>query len=257
MAEHGFQADHTDMQADAAVAIAQQVTPNLTMTGGFESGEMTRAFHRPRDSAVAGWRETPYRAASISARFDRRRVGVTVGATVLDEAATTLGARFSTNLGAQSARTLFARVGLDAQLPADLSVAANLQRGWTQAAAGGALRNGGSLVGQSWSADLARRNLLARGDLFGLRISLPLRVIASRFDLVVPQAWDWEREIASETRVPLNLVPRGRQRDYELSYGRGIGPGWLGANLFLRQQGGNIAAMPEELGAALRWSVGF
>ncbi|MCW2410704.1 MULTISPECIES: S8 family serine peptidase [unclassified Sphingobium] len=253
MADHGFDADHADRQAHAAVTVSQQLSPALTVIGGFERGDMQRAALADAEQ----WRATPYHAASLSLDYQRGAIGLTAGTTMLDEQATLLGARFSANFGAQSARSLFTRLGARADLPGAVRLSANWQRGWTRAAAGGALREGGSLVSQSWSADLARGDLFAPGDLLGLRISQPLRVIASRFTLIVPQTWDWEQEIATDARVPLNLVPRGRQRDYELSYGRGIGPGWLGANLFLREQGSNIAAIPDELGMALRWSVGF
>lgn len=257
MADHGFDADHADMQVSSAVAIAQETMPGLTVTGGFERGDMVAAGHRRAMSQAESWRETPYRAASLSVGLDRGMFGVTAGTTVLDETASMLGARFSPNYGAQSARSLFARVGTHMALPGKISLSANWQRGWTEAAPGGALRDGGRLVSQRWSVDVARQNLFSRSDIIGLRISQPLRVIASRFNLSLPQSWDWEREIATDAIVPLNLVPQGRQRDYELSYGQAIGPGWLGANLFLREQGGNIAAMPDELGMALRWSVGF
>ena len=149
------------------------------------------------------------------------------------------------------------RMGARAALPGDMTFSANWQQGWTKAAAGGLLRDGGLLMSRSWSADLARRDLFTRNDMIGLRVSQPLRVIASRFNVLLADGWDWQQEIATERSVALNLVPQGRQRDYEMSYGRGFGPGWLGANLYLREQGGNIATMPDELGMALRWSMGF
>lgn len=257
MAERGFDGDQVDMRARTALAISQQAGRGLTITGGFESGEMNPPAYRRALGDAAAYRETPYQAASITVDLVRRGFGLSVGATALNETASALGARFSPNLGAQSARSLFTRIGARAALPGNLTVSANWQQGWTKAAAGGVLRDGGMLMSRSWSADVARRDLFARNDMIGLRVSQPLRVIASRFNVTMADGWDWQREIATERSVALNLVPQGHQRDYELSYGRGIGPGWLGANLYAREQGGNIATMPTELGMALRWSMGF
>jgi hypothetical protein len=257
MAEHGFDAGRTDRRAVSALALSQSLARGLTLIGGFETGDMVGATQRLRLPDPVTGRAAPYHAVALSLGLERRAFGFTAGMTLLDEPASTLGARFAPTLGAQSARSLFARLGLTAA-PADgLLLSVNWQRGWTRAASGGALFDGGSLVSQSWSADVARRGLLAPGDMIGLRLAQPLRVIASRFDLALPDQWDWENGIATNGITALSLVPRGRQRDYELSYGLGIGPGWLGANLYLREQSGNIADMPDDLGLALRWSMGF
>lgn len=257
IAERGFEGNQVDMRARTAIAVSQQAARGLTITGGFESGEMNPPSDRRAFSDAAADRDTPYQSASITVDFVRHGFGLSLGATALNETSSALGARFSPNLGAQSARSLFARLGAQAELPGKVRLTANWQHGQTRAAAGGLLRDGGMLMSRSWSADLARRDLFARNDMIGLRVSQPLRVIASRFKVVLADAWDWEQQVATERSVALNLVPQGRQRDYELSYGRGIGPGWLGANLYLREQGGNIATMPDDLGMALRWSMGF
>jgi hypothetical protein len=130
-----------------------------------------------------------------------------------------------------------------------------MQRGWTHAAAGGALVDGGLIKSRSWSFDMSRSSLFARSDMLGLRISAPLRVTASRFMLDLPQSWDWKSETATTALTPLALVPRGSERDVELSYGLGLSGGWLGANLFARTQAGNVAAVADDYGAALRWTA--
>jgi hypothetical protein len=258
MADHGLDMQSGDMRAVSAMALSRSLARGVALTSGFEVGDMIAPAKSPGtiDDALPV-RNAPYRAISMSLSLDRRPVGLSAGLKLLDESASTLGARFAPSFGAQSARSLFARIGLTADLPAGMTLSANWQRGWTNAAAGGALQDGGQLVSQSWSADLARRDVFLQGDMLGLRIAQPLRVITSHFDLVLPDAWDWQNSIATNRIATLDLTPTGRQRDYELSYGSGFGPGWLGANLFLRQQSGNIAAMPDELGVALRWSMGF
>jgi len=47
--------------------------------------------------------------------------------------------------------------------------------------------------------------------------------------------------------------------DTELSYGSNLfdGNGWLGGNLFFRRQPGHIADSKNDLGAAIRFTLGF
>ncbi|OJY65965.1 MAG: hypothetical protein BGP16_06040 [Sphingobium sp. 66-54] len=256
IARDGLDLQQGAMRADGAMALTRMLAGGWSLTGGLESGEIDRD-----QSALAGdlvaLRPAPYRAMATTLRWTHGPLTLGTGLTLLDEQATTLGARFAPAFGAQSARSLFARAALAADLPAGLSLTATWQRGWTHAAAGAALREGGLLVSQSWSADLSRRDLFRRGDLIGLRIAQPLRVIASRFELTLPDGWDWESGTATTRIVPLDLRPHGRERAYELSYGTGLGGGWLGANLFLRRESGNIAGRPDDLGLAFRWSLGF
>lgn len=257
MARDGLDMQGGDMRALSAFAFSQRLARGLTLTSGFEAGDMLAPPSIVGRVDSLPFREAPYRAAGLSLGLERGPVGLTAGLKLLDESATALGARFAPSFGAQSARSLFTRLGVFAEPGAGITLSANWQRGWTFATAGGALPGGGRLVSQSWSADIARQGLLIGGDLLGFRVSQPLRVIASHFDLVLPQAWDWKSETATYGVTRLDLTPTGRQRDYELSYGAGLGAGWLGANLFLRQESGNIATMPDEMGMALRWSVGF
>jgi hypothetical protein len=256
IAQSSFSGQRFEMRARSALALLHDLGHGLQLSGGFETGDMTAARRAGLPDPVLD-RPAPYHAVSLSLGLRRRAFGLTGNLSLLDEPASALGARFAPAFGAQSAGSLFARIGTSLAPAHGLRLSASWQRGWTRAAAGGALRDGGSLTSQSWSADLAKRGLFTDGDLLGLRIAQPLRVIASAFPLVLPNEWNWESAVATHRVVPLDLVPRGRQRDYELSYGRGLGPGWLGANLYLREQSGNIAAIPADVGMALRWSMGF
>lgn len=256
MARDGLDLQQGAMRADGAMALTRTLAGGWSLTGGLESGTIDR--DRPAMAGdPVGLRPAPYRAMAATLGWTRGPLALSSGLTLLDEQATTLGARFAPAFGAQSARSLFARIAIAADLPASLSLGATWQRGWTHAAAGGALHEDGLLVSQSWSADLARRDTFMPGDLIGLRIAQPLRVIASRFALVLPDGWDWRSGTATTRIVPLDLRPRGRERTIELSYGTVVGGGWLGANLFLRRESGNIAERPDERGLALRWSLGF
>lgn len=248
-----------EMRTTSSMAMHHRLTRTLSLIGGIETGEVdgyaNRAGLAPIDP-IAG-RTARYQAASLVLTVDRGPLSLASGLRLVTEQGSALGARFAPAFGAQSARTLFASFTARAQPAARLSLAASVQRGWTYAAAGGALAQGGLLKSQSWSAQMSRTGLFAPGDLIGLRIASPLRVMASRFRLALPQSWDWETETATYGYAALNLVPRGTERDMELSYGRGMAGGWLGANLYWRREAGHLETAPDDLGVALRWSTGF
>jgi hypothetical protein len=76
---------------------------------------------------------------------------------------------------------------------------------------------------------------------------------------MLPTSYDYSTGLATDTLSTMSLRPSGRELDAELSYGSTLigGNAWLGANLFVRRQPGNIASMPMDTGAALRFSLGF
>ena len=57
----------------------------------------------------------------------------------------------------------------------------------------------------------------------------------------------------------LSLTPSGREIDAELSYGSACSAAtaWLGGNLFARRQPDHIADSTNDVGAAIRFSLGF
>ncbi len=244
------------MRADSSIAWRRGIGHGLSLVSGMETGSLDSNASRPGlpIDPVSG-RGATYQAILSGLSYDRGRIGLTGGLRLVGEQGSALGARFAPALGAQSATSLFTSLDVRFAAAPGLTLAASLQQGWTYAAAGGALDQGGMLKSRSWSLDLARSGALMRGDMFGLRVSAPLRVTGSRFELNLPQSWDWQSETATMARAPLDLVPRGSERDYELSYGLGVSGGWLGANLYMRTQAGNIAAMADDYGAALRWSA--
>lgn len=258
MADQGAAGSARELRSESSLAWKQGIAGGLALVSGMETGTAESPARRPGLGFDNGLRETArFDAVMTGLAYEQGRIGVTTTVRMVHEQGSVLGARFAPALGAQSARSLFAAIDLHAQPLPGLTLAAAMQRGWTYAASGGALNEGGLLKTRSWSLDLMGANVLAPGDLIGLRIAAPLRVTASRFMLDLPQSWDWQSETATIASTALNLVPGGSERDYELSYGIGIGRGWLGANLFMRTQAGHIAAMPDDAGAALRWSVGF
>ena len=75
----------------------------------------------------------------------------------------------------------------------------------------------------------------------------------------LPTSYDYATGIATSSLSTMSLSPSGRELDAELSYGSALlgGKAWIGGNLFYRRQPGNIAAAPDDKGAALRFSLGF
>jgi hypothetical protein len=247
-----------ELRAAASFAIRQPIGRGFSLTNAMENGSVARERQRPGLALnPATNREGLYQAISMGLAYDRGPLGLAAGARLLNEEGSTLGARFAATFGAQSARSLFLAMGADYDLGAGLTLAGSYQRGWTYAAAGGALTGGGLLESRSWSIDLAGRDVLMVGDMLGLRAAAPLRVVQSRFNLLLPDSWDWKTRTATSHVAPLALVPGGSERDYELSYGRSLGGAWIATNVFLRSQPGNIAAAPVDYGAAVRWALSF
>jgi hypothetical protein len=76
---------------------------------------------------------------------------------------------------------------------------------------------------------------------------------------MLPTSYDYATGAATDTLSRLSFTPSGREVDAELSYGSSLlaGNGWVGANLFYRRQPGHIANSPDDVGAAIRFSLGF
>jgi hypothetical protein len=87
----------------------------------------------------------------------------------------------------------------------------------------------------------------------------PLRVRSGGFDLNVPVSYSYDTLSAGYESRFLNLAPTGREIDLEAAYGLDLfaGAGHLSANAFARRHPGNVAAMEADLGAAVRFSLGF
>jgi hypothetical protein len=125
-----------------------------------------------------------------------------------------------------------------------------MRQGWSWAGRG-AVRT------RAWSVDASKRSIFDGSDQMAVRLSQPLRVEGGGVDLKLPTAYDYETGAATWTRERLSLTPRGRQIDAEAVYARPLAGGWVTGNLFYRRESGNLAWFPEDVGAAVRFSVGF
>ena len=101
--------------------------------------------------------------------------------------------------------------------------------------------------------------MLGGNDKLGFRLAQPLRVERGGFAMMLPTSYDYSTGLVSDTLTHMSLRPSGREIDSELSYGRTWpdGNAWLGGNLFYRRDPGHIANSPRDIGAAVRFSLGF
>jgi hypothetical protein len=247
MSRLGFQGDSA-----GSIGVRQRLGGvGLTVTA--ERGEVyqpgfDRAIVQPR-----------YGIFSIAAdrRFGRTRLSF--GATRLDEQSTVFGARFSPLIGAGGATSWFADAGGTVALGRGWDASLGYRLGWTDVPAAAGLAQGGRLATDAWSIDLARTGALRPGDRFAIRLMQPLRVRSGGLDLNVPVSYSYDTLSAGYESRFLNLAPTGREIDLEAAYGFDLlaGAGHLGANAFARRHPGNVAAMDADLGAAVRFTLGF
>jgi hypothetical protein len=233
-----------------SVGIRQSFGPvGLTVTG--ERGQVWQSG-LGRNPIQPG-----YGIASVA--LDRRfgPASVTLSATRLDEQATVLGARFTDMLGVGRASSWFADASAALDLGRGWGAAASYRRGWTMATGGAALATGGRLSTDAWSFDVTKRGAFAAGDTLAVRLMQPLRVRSGGFNLSVPVSYDYATQtVGYESRL-YGLAPTGREIDLEAAYSVPLLGGDLSANAFARRQPGNIAAEDSDLGAAIRFTLGF
>jgi hypothetical protein len=247
MSRTGFHGDSA-----GAVGLRHQLgLIGMSLTG--ERGEVRqpgfeRAIARPR-----------YDIASLS--FDRRlgRARLSLGASRLGEEATLLGARFSPTIGVGGGTSWFADAAASMDFGRGWGAFAAYRRGWTSATGSGGLARRGSLSSDAWTLDLGKAGALRPGDRFALRLMQPLRVRSGGFDLSVPVSYSYDSLSAGYEDRFFNLAPTGREIDLEAAYGFDLlgGAGHMSANAFARRDPGNVAATDPDLGAAIRFTLGF
>jgi hypothetical protein len=246
-----------DSSIHGSSAIRQQFG-RLGVTAAIESGQVLTRDAEAMPALQDQFVRFGYDRASIALdrRFDGLKTGLT--ATRLNEYDTLLGARFSGALGAARATSWF----LDAVARFDVgdgwSIGGSLREGWTMADVRGGLTGNGLIRTNAYAADIGKAGVFDGGDSVGLRIAQPLRVASGGIDLRLPTNYDYDTLQVSEWTVQrLNLAPTGREVDMEARYSRSLFGGAFQSNLFWRRDPGNFAALPDDFGAALRWSAPF
>jgi hypothetical protein len=241
-------------QGDAAGALG--VRHRLGRIGVTVTAERGEVLQPGFDRSIV---QPRYGIFSIAA--DRRvgRARLSLGVTRLDEQSTVFGARFAPLIGVGGATSGFADAGATVTLGHGWDASAGYRLGWTSVPAAAGLAQSGQLATDAWSLDLARTGALRQGDRFALRVMQPLRVRSGGFDLNVPVSYSYDTLSAGYESRFFNLAPTGREIDLEAAYGFDLlaGAGHLSGNAFARRQPGNIAAMDSDLGAAIRFTLGF
>lgn len=231
-----------------AMALRHDLGPvALTVSG--EQGRIP-AYGRPDR---LGETEPGYNQLDIGIDRAFGPLRLAAGLGLLREESTVLGARFSAALGGAGATTRMADIGVRLALGGGWAAGAAWRQGWTKAERGGALEKG-ALRSTAFAVDIGRSG---RADRLGLRVAQPLRVASGGYRLRLPTAYDYVTGAIGYELRTLNLAPKGRELDTELAYGRRLGAGWVDTNLFWRRDPGNIEALPDDIGAVVRFSLGF
>ncbi|WP_082463490.1 S8 family peptidase [Sphingomonas sp. Leaf34] len=244
-----------DSTTRASSAMRQSVA-GFGFTAGIENGDVLT--QRGGDVRLRDrWQRSAYTRALLT--VDRRfgRISTMISATRMDERDTVLGARFDAALGATRAATWFVDAKTRFDAGAGWSVGGSMRKGWTRALVRGGLDGDGLIRTTAFAADICKDGVFGR-DSLGLRIAQPLRVARGGVDLRLPTYFDYTSGTVTDwTTQRLNLAPQGRELDVELRYGLAAFGGGLDTNLFWRRDPGNIAALPDDHGMAVRYSLGF
>jgi hypothetical protein len=244
-ADNGFHA-----RTNSSIGIRHDFGP-LALTLTSEAGEV----HDPYPAQRSG--RSAYRTTAIFA--DRRvgRIRFSLGGSLLDEEATILGGRFSSAFSSAGSTSGFADGAASLDLGRGWGAHASYRHGWTSVRGGGALVRGGRLSSNAFALDLTKTGALAWNDRIGLRIMQPLRVRTGGLEIELPVGYDYATGAAAYQRRFLNLAPTGRELNYELSYGMPLWGGNMAANAFVRTDAGHIEAMKNDIGGAVRFTLGF
>lgn len=268
-----------NMSGEGMTARLQQRREPAFMVAGMNSG----MFERPEATIAARhalgslgltasaertalWRAEPLRErrADRLVRFGLALDGKgqsldwRLGAGMTREERTVLGGRFAEALGGGGGATTLTLAPAIAWRPAPgWHLGASGILGMTRIDRRAIASAGSSLMTSAWAVDIARDGAVLAGDRLGLRLSQPMRVESGALELNVPVAWDYATSSATFARVPLSLAPKGREIDAELAWAAPVWGGSLATSLFWRRDPGHFATIPDDRGAALRWSTGF
>lgn len=226
---------------------------NIILENGWVSGS------RWQDDPLLRYRSgRDSRYQRVGAAWDARfgPAQVAVGASWLRESDSLLGARLGPVFGGGGATSLVGDASVTFDMRDDWQIAAAWRQMWTRPDSRGLIA-GGALWSTAFSFDIAKAGLLRPDDRAALRIAQPLRVARGGIDLMLPVAYDYASGHTDFGRRTYNLAPTGRELVVETSYAMSLLGGDLVANLWWRQDPSHIAAMPDDQGAALRFTLGF
>jgi hypothetical protein len=227
------------------------------------SAERGRTWANPAEQRAAELRGTDaLRGAAIDTvtlAFDRRLgvVDTALSFSWMAEEERLLGLAMQKGFGLAGADSLFVDAGAGWSFAQDWRLGGSARAGRTTARGGGTLVQGSRVMTSAFAFDVARANLLARGDRLAFRVSQPLRVESGGLNLALPVNWDYATLTGQTAVQRLNLVPTGREIDAELAWQGPFAGGSAGASLFWRRDPGHVGHAPNDKGMALRWGAAF
>lgn len=239
------------------IMLRRKLTENQGLTLTAESGWVSGS--RWQDDPFARYRAgSDSRYQRLGAVWDAHfgPIRAMLGGGWLRETNSLLGARLGPVFGAGGATSLVGDASLGLDLEDGWRLSAAWRQMWTTPDHGG-LVAGGALRSNAFSFDIAKAGLFRPGDRAALRFAQPLRVAHGGIDLTLPVAYDYDTATASFERRTYDLAPTGRELVVEASYAMALLGGDVIANMWWRRDPGHIAAMPDDKGAALRFTMGF
>lgn len=246
-----------DRVAGQSMALRQRIAPGLSLTLAAEQGRTWRTDGNGRP--LRSWDDENRRDgyASVSLGLEKRTGAFTLTGRVthLREDATLLGARFAGAIGTQAGRSLFMDSGVALDAGKGWQFDATVRQGWTWSNAGAT--GSARIRTNAWSLGAQKAGVADRHDQVALRLSQPLRVESGGLSLLLPSAYDYATRQTTWATQTLGLAPKGREVDAEAVYGRPVGAGWMTVNSYWRQQPGNLAWYPDDIGGAVRYSLSF
>jgi hypothetical protein len=230
------------------------VRHNLGSVGLTVTGETGKVWNQGMKQSLG---EPGYRISSVTADRKLGRATLSLGASRLDEEGTMLGGRFDPIFSGNGASSHFIDATASYDIGSGWGAYASYRRGWTNLPGSGALVRSGGLSTDAWAFDLAKGNAFSAGDKLALRVMQPLRVRSGGFNLSVPTSYDYATLTAGYEDRFLGLAPSGRELDFEAAYSRRFLGGDLGLNAFYRKDPGHIQATKDDVGGAIRYTLGF
>jgi subtilisin family serine protease len=238
---------------------------------GATSAALTRQLGRWSLGLAAGHARTDHRQSTPGLRRSgavdtvaveaARAIGpvdLNLGLGHMRESDTVLGSWTGPALGFEGATTRFASAEARMALGSGVSIGAGARHGWTEARLGNGLIAGiDGIRSFGFQFDLSKQGLAGASDRIDLRVAQPLRVVGGTARLSVPVAYDYATLGAAMETRSASLVPSGRELDLEAAYSIGVLGGEFGAHLYWRNQPGHVATRADDLGAAVRFSLGF
>jgi len=193
------------------------------------------------------------RSLTLDRAIGPARVGL--GASRLREDRTVLGGRFSPIFSGAGSSTTFLDGSASLDLGRGWNAFASYRHGWTLLPGTGALVDNGRLTSNAAAFDLSKTGLFASGDKLAFRVMQPLRVIGGGMNLNLPVSYDYATGTPAYERRLFSLAPKGREVDFEAAYGFGLFGGYLDLNAYYRTDPGHIAALRNDVGGAVRFTV--